>query len=54
MTIKDKRNMRAELTMADVRAGIATVIYMRGTRLSSVRAAAKSHRFFTFNCRRSL
>ncbi|WP_352338307.1 PLP-dependent aminotransferase family protein [Psychrobacter sp. 16-MNA-CIBAN-0192] len=34
---------RIETVMADVKAKIATVIYMPGTRLPSVRAAAKSH-----------
>lgn len=41
--------MKADMTkietiMADVKAKIATVIYMSGTRLPSVRAAAKSHK----------
>ena len=34
---------RIEIVMADVKAKIATVIYTSGTRLPSVRAAAKSH-----------
>lgn len=34
---------RIEIIIADVRAKIATVIYMPGTRLPSVRAAAKSY-----------
>ena len=36
---------RIEVVMADVKAKIATVIYMPGTRLPSVRAAAKNHGF---------
>lgn len=36
---------RIEIVMADVKAKIATVIYMPGTRLPSVRAAAKSYVF---------
>ena len=36
---------RIEIVMADVKAKIATVIYTSGTRLPSVRAAAKSHEF---------
>ena len=35
---------KIETVMADVKAKIATVIYMPGTRLPSVRAAAKSHK----------
>ncbi|MFT5120979.1 MAG: DNA-binding transcriptional MocR family regulator [Psychrobacter glaciei] len=36
---------RIEMVIADVKAKIATVIYMPGTRLPSVRAAAKNHGF---------
>lgn len=36
---------RIEIVIADVKAKIATVIYMPGTRLPSVRAAAKSYGF---------
>ncbi len=39
------RVTRIEIAMADVREKIATVIYMTGTRLPSVRAAARSHGF---------
>ncbi|MGP9688916.1 aminotransferase-like domain-containing protein [Psychrobacter sp. AOP22-C1-C5] len=42
--MKDKMT-KIELVMADIKAKIATVIYMPGTRLPSVRAAAKSHGF---------